>query len=60
LNVIALCLASYDCEPADNAQEKERLKYLRQDETTAKGCLSTGSSKEKEPDTPKSKSKSHK
>ncbi|CAL8114302.1 unnamed protein product [Orchesella dallaii] len=56
----ALCLASYECEPADNAQEKERLKYLRQDETTAKGCLSTGSSKEKEPDTPKSKSKSHK
>lgn len=29
--VSALCLASYECEPADNPQEKERLKYLRQD-----------------------------
>jgi len=40
---LALCLSSYDCEAADNAQEKERLKYLRQDDTCGKsGCLPTG------------------
>jgi len=39
LNETALCLASYECESADNPQEKERLKYLRQDASRKKKGL---------------------
>lgn len=35
LNENALALASFECEPPDNNQEKERCKNLKADQTTA-------------------------
>jgi len=39
--LIALCLSSYECEAADNPQEKERLKYLRNEGNHRKLISST-------------------
>jgi hypothetical protein len=52
----ALCLSSYECEAADNAQEKERLKYLRQDKkviSNNSGPTPSPPSKEKDSHTSK-------
>ena len=41
----ALCLSSYECETADNAQEKERLKYLRRETTPNNNSSSSSNNK---------------